>query len=378
MPTEADGTLVTATGRRVPPLPLDHALIIDRSIVIYGPSGSGKSTIVKGLMKILQPVIDQIIVVCPTEPSNKSYEGYVDAPYIHYNPWIPDPAKPKKDDGKKGVERFLKEIWNRQAMLADVHKRANKAEHLSSLFARLPAASRAEADAVVRRLKERRRRSLDDLRARYGRDAAKLAAAEKRINDNIKKMLMLVYKKFIEPHRDALCRDPDVSDEERHCLQYMNANPRLLLIFDDCAAQLKQMMKSEIMRQYFYQNRHSYITLVMCCQDDTDLDTNLRKNAFISFFTEPVVCRSNFERKSNQYSREVQDTAEDISGDLFTGHRKLAYIREDPRKQYFYHVTIAEPAPFLFGSAAVRELAAAVHNENASGDKENPYYDKFR
>jgi hypothetical protein len=99
----------------------------------------------------------------------------------------------------------------------------------------------------------------------------------------------------------------DLSEDERCCLQHLHFNPRLLLIFDDCAAQLKPFFNKDVFRLLFYQNRHSFITVVLCCQDDTDLPANLRKNAFLSFFTEPVICTANFGRQANQFSKHIKN-----------------------------------------------------------------------
>jgi hypothetical protein len=158
----------------------------------------------------------------------------------------------------------------------------------------------------------------------------------------------------------------------------LNFNPRLLLIFDDCAAQLKPFFNKDIFRLLFYQNRHSYITVILVCQDDTDLAANLRKNAFISFFTTGIVSSSNFERPSNKFPKDVKALVGAILPDVFQGNRKLAYIREDDSRQNFYHVECPYPRPAMFGSQASHELCALLHSTGTTIDRENPYYEHFR
>ena len=42
-------------------------------------------------MKILQPYIDQVLVVSPSEVSNRAYEGLVDSTLIHDRLYLADP-----------------------------------------------------------------------------------------------------------------------------------------------------------------------------------------------------------------------------------------------------------------------------------------------
>ena len=54
-----------------------------------------------------------------------------------------------------------------------------------------------------------------------------------------------------------LLKQKHLTEDEKYSLMYLNFNPRLLLIFDDCSAQLKPFFNKEIFRMLFYQNRHS-------------------------------------------------------------------------------------------------------------------------
>jgi hypothetical protein len=128
----------------------------------------------------------------------------------------------------------------------------------------------------------------------------------------------------------------------------------------------------------FYRGRHACITSVWCCQDDTDIPTNLRKNAFVSFFTEPVVCTTNFNRVSNQFAKPIKATAADLSPAVFVGHRKMAYLREDDARQHFYWVTAPYSKKFRFGSDALWELCDSVKADGASMDEANPFFNRFR
>jgi hypothetical protein len=374
---DAEGNLITESGKKVPELVVGASMFIDRTIAIYGPSKTGKTVITKHIMQAVNGHIQQILVIAPSEPSNRSYEGFVAPPFIHYRLYLADPANPKKDDGAKGALRFLEAVWKRQEMMAAIYTRANNAETLAQLYGRLPREARAEGLRHIELINEKRGRIIDCVRKQYPEPGRREEKA-KEVNEKFKKMLVLLYKKCIAPYYAELWQRDDISEDERYSLHYLDFNPRLLLIFDDCAAQLKPFFNKDIFRLLFYQNRHSFITVVLCCQDDTDLPTNLRKNAFLSFFTEPIVCMSNFDRASNKFPKPTKDFIGEVVGDVFKGHRKLAYIREDERRRHFYHVQFPYPRPFRFGSEASHELCDKVQSAGVTMDKENPFYENFK
>ena len=375
---DEEGVLTTESGKKVPSLVIGASMFVDRTVAIYGPSKTGKTVITKHIMNVVNGHIEQILVIAPSEASNRSYEGFVDPPFIHYRLYLADPDNPKKDDGARGALRFLEAVWKRQEMMAAIYTRANSAEVLAQLFGRLPKAARAEGLRYIEVINGKRGRVIERVRKQYASEPGRCEEKAKDVNEKFKKMLVLLYKKYIAPLYEELWGRGDLSEDERYSLTYLNFNPRLLLIFDDCAAQLKPFFNKDIFRLLFYQNRHSFITVVLCCQDDTDLPTNLRKNAFLSFFTEPIVCLSNFERTSNKFPKPTKALLNEIVGDVFRGHRKMAYIREDDRRQHFYHVQFPYPKPFRFGTEASHELCDGVQSVGVSMDKENPYFEHFK
>ena len=100
-------------------------------------------------------------------------------------------------------------------------------------------------------------------------------------------------------------------------MAYLELNPRVLLVFDDAAAEIKSYFNKPIFRKIFYQSRHSFITSVFAVQDDSDLPPNLRKNVALSLFMTPAVAKSNFDRASNKYSKELTQVANGLYGDIF-------------------------------------------------------------
>ena len=366
-----------ASGERLPLLPSTPELYINRSHVIYGPSGSGKTVIIKGLMRILQPHIEQIVVFSPSEPSNRSYEGYVDPPLIHFQIGSGQPrsGRGRGRASSAGALEFLEKIWHRQEAATSVAKRANDPEALARLFHRIPDGERVEALARIEELNRRRHHT----RERVKREAAGGACDERirEVDEKFRSILTLIYKKYITPHYETLFAKTH-DDDERHCLMYLQFNPRMLIVFDDSGAELKPLNKKEILRKLFYQSRHASLTVIMALQDDTDLDANLRKNAYISFFTAATTATANFTRTANQFSKAHRATAEEAGLAVFATHgNKLAFIRDDPTKQHFYFTDLPPTRIFRFGSSALHELCDAARSDGRKMDADNPYYDKF-
>ena len=130
----------------------------------------------------------------------------------------------------------------------------------------------------------------------------------------------------------------------------------------------------------FYQNRHAKITFVICCQDDTDLTPNLKKNAFQSIYTDPVSCTSNFERKTSGMTKTmIKDMVEQIIPAVFqTDDTKLVYFRTDPKKQKIYYIDTTIPPPFKFGSHALRDLCDNLRIKESTLDTDNPFFNRFK
>lgn len=375
---DAAGCLLTAGGARVHRLEITAEMVVNRTTVIYGPSGSGKTVIAKNLLAAVQGAVPQAIVVSPSEPSNRSYEGFIDAPLIHYGLALPPVPGAKKETPKQAALRFLNEIWKRQELMSSIYQRANALPVLAALFRRAPRAARAEGLEALTEAQRRRLEVRAVLGRRFAAEPGRAADKKKEVDEKFEKMLVLIYKKTITPHYAALWALDDLSEEERFSLNYLHFNPNLLLLFDDCAADLKAILSTNEFKRFFYQGRHVHVTTVLVVQDDTDLPTNLRKNAFLSIFTDPIVCRSNFDRGSNNFPKPTKAFVGELIPDVFVGNRKLVYIRDDPRGKNFYHLEVPYPDAFRFGSPAAHELCDAVRARGATLDVENPFYRRFQ
>lgn len=371
------GVLVTAGGHRLPALKLTAGMLVNKTIVLYGSSGTGKTVIIKNIMRVVSDQIDQILLVSPTEPSNRSYDGYIDPALIHYSLDLPDPRDPKDTPAKRAM-RLLESIFKRQEMMAAIFTRASRSAVIAQLYQRLSAGERRESDGIIESLGRKRRRAVAEIHRTHAADAGRAAEELKVVDEKFRDVAKLVHRRSLVPAVGRLWARRDLSEDERYTLRYLCFKPHLLLIFDDCAADLKPYFKKAVLRKLFYQNRHVFITMVISCQDDTDLPANLRKNAFVSIFAESIVCTANFDRASNSYPKATRVLVTESVGEVFKGFRKMAYIRDDSKKQYFYHLTCENSVPSLFGSPALAQLCNAVHADGVAMDKDNPFYDKFK
>lgn len=364
--------IVLSNGKELPEFKLTADLFINKLTVLYGPTRSGKTVIVQNILKKLRKHIDQIIVVCPTEPSHKTYEKFVPKPLIHYSLGSVDPSI-KKDTPKDAACRFLQAIYDRQTMVTNFYQTHNKAEKWKEFYKKIPGRKRQRSDEIIDRINRRRDKVIEKIRReKTGVDAVDSMEI---VSAKHSGALEMIYKKYVRENFKEVKRH--CSNKDREILYYIEFNPKIVLVLDDCAADLGLINKTEIFRRFFYQGRHCNITTVICCQDDTDLNANLRKNAMLSIFTSRGVCLSNFTRQANNVPNDVKNMVTDAAARVFKGHRKFVYLRDDDTGQCYYHLTCPKPKKFIFGSRAIQELCDLVVADSNEIDKSNKFYKAF-
>jgi hypothetical protein len=374
---------------QVPNLEFKQSHFIDRTTCIIGPSGTGKTTVAKQIMYGLKDSIDQIVVVNSTENGNKAYTGTVDPLFIHFRPWLPESNKinvgarggGRGDDEKKGIYRFLDTLWKRQEMLVEIYRRANKIKSLDKLYSRLHRDDKIEGDKFIEIINRKRNRTINGIKSDSKISAGEREQKIREIDEKFESILIATYKKFIIPNIQYLYEEYGrFSEDEKYAFQYIDLNPRILVIFDDCSAELKTFFNRDVFRKMFYQNRHAKITFIIICQDDTDLTPNLKKNVFQAIYTSDVASTSNFERKSSGLPKAMQkDIVEQIIPAIFKDdNKKLVFYRTDPKKQLFYYWQTDIPPPFKFGSQALNDLCESIRIKDSSLNEDNPFYDRLK
>lgn len=369
----ADPALLTRGGRRIPPAPLQGAEnILDRSIVLYGPSGTGKTTIQRALMYELRGLIEQVIVVSPTARANGAFDGIVSGLFIYSEMRLGDTKLTKR---RAIAAEFITKIWQRQELLTKFANAAKDSALVRAVFRKLPAPAQEKARRKIADLAQEVRRATRRL-AGDGADPGQLAAVQAKVEA----ACVQIRRHAIVEHKQELLQPAAaLTAAEQMCVMGQKLNHRMLLVLDDCAADLKLIMSEPCFEKLFYQARHVGITVLVSCQDDTDLDPNLRKNVFCTIFTTLETANANFSRSTNSYGRQTLAESADIMPKIFEqAHRKLVFFRSGVNAEHWFHYTAPLVPVFSMQSAAIRELSARLLASSVAVDPSNPFSDRFQ
>ncbi len=342
----------------LPEFDFNYKKFLDRSTILFGESGTGKSTIIDDMLFQIKPFVGQIVVFCPTDRNNKAYSGgRVPLPCIH----------------DKITDEVLKDIWSRQSALTQVYKRANNPEILRKLFARIQNQTGLTA---IEGAKRKQREYENEIKNEMDEGAAKCAIAE--MDKDTKKLIELIYKHYINENRSKLLK-MNLSKNEQYSIKYLNINPRLVIIFDDCSSQLNSLKKNKVIQDIFYQGRHVYITTFIAIQTDKVLDPELKKNAFVSIFTEESCASAYFERKSNDLDKEAKNRARNACKMAFSPlptlkHQKLAWVRDEKR---FYKLIATKHDDFRFGNPIIWNYCEQIQADLGEVSSDNKFMQDF-
>lgn len=361
----------TEDGEKIPYLPNRASQFMDRSTVLYGPSKTGKSVAIKAIMKTLCPHIEQVILVSPTEAQNRGYAGIIPKAWIHSRIWLP-PKEGTKGADREGGMRFFEKIWARQEMATSVYNRVNRIKILERLFRRI---ANKDDHRKVRKMNSYTETQQKRIRRHY--TGGELETRMKGLNEQIKQLQLTFYKKTIIEKRKHLDRNWDsLSSDEQFTLARIDFNPRLLIILDDCAAELtSKIANSEVFKKIFFQGRHAMITIMIACHTPNDLPTGLRKNAMNSIFTSPDCATSYFTNSSNGFSVPTRKALVGKISSVFASEKsflKFAYDRDE--KARFFVFQVEYPRAFRFGSEELWRIGDAIAAEDGEMDRENEYY----
>ena len=312
------------------PLDNDTSIYFKKMTVIYGGSKTGKTTIVKHILHLLKDMIPIIFIIAPTNSSNNAFTGLVPDVMI----------KPTLD------QEWLESLWERQNNVVEVYKIVNNVNNLKSLFYKFgdPRFKKIEneieslADEKIKKINDcptlESPAVLDNFAGGYNTDDSKLSSWYSRdSNDdgnnssdaidilekkqrririlNLKEeSLRKLYKKFIRNNKKRIESSSRLSDVDRIILKYLDLNPNILLLLDDCASQFKKWYKKcNVIKKLFYEGRHKFFTTIITAQDDKEIDSELRKNVMTNIFTSSQSAIANFDRSSNSYSKDIKNKA---------------------------------------------------------------------
>lgn len=327
----------------------DYTMFLDKTTVLYGESGTGKSTLMKDILYMLQPHVHQIIVISPADAQNSAYSDIVPKPCIHYDV----------------SEQHLNDIFERQMMLANVCKLANDDSILRGVYSMIPSGKRAMYDEAIM--------SVDRRLAALKENASDTSKAEA----ECKKFQVAIRKHAIGQNIRLLYQLP-LTENQRFAIEYMNVNPKMVIIFDDCTEKLNKMKQCEVIQSMFYRGRHAELTIIIGCHTDKTLDTAVKKNTFVSIFTANGAARAYFNRASSDFDRATKNKAFRAIDTIFSDtlpHQKLVILRGNSA---FYKYTATRRDDFRFGSDALWEFCDKVKCADGTLAQSNKFLYDFK
>jgi hypothetical protein len=311
--------LKTPGGIVVPWLEKTADNYLDKTTFLFGGSNSGKSTIIEEILYLCKDYIPNYLAIAP-ENSRETYVSKL-------------PSNCIKDDLTK---QKLQQIWQRQTNATAIYKTANNPETLKRLFCKAPDRESLVAVTAIQRTALAKVSEIEQTVA----DFALRRGQINNIHVMRDKKIIAIYKKTIRQYKDYLMKQ-DLTLEEKTTLNFLDFNPRFMLIIDDCSEMMKKWNnyfgknESNVFEQILYKGRHNFITLVFACHDDKLIGTELRKGARVVFYTSSQSLVAALNKTGNGYSpkekkqfMEVADFLFHDEDSEFKTHKKFCYMRE--------------------------------------------------
>jgi hypothetical protein len=388
----ADEPLITSSGMPVMPFPKIPSSFFKQTTLILGASSSGKTFLIDNIMGLLKSCIPNIVVFCPSDAVNSSYSNKVPGSLI-------------KD---KITEDILREIWDRQKFATEVCMCANNRQNLQDIFHKMHRAvnlfNPEKADILKRYPNQHEamnymQASIKFIRSLTVNLKTNITAMTRKMTkktisackDSIEKLEKEYDSMVIEIYKLNIARfkifldDDKLTDKEKLVIEFLYFNPNMLLIFDDCAKEIKAFVKhdkDEIFSNLFYKGRHYNITTVASFQDDKDVDTSIKRNAMSIIMTTQEVASIYFGRASLCFSKHMKKMAIEATEAIFQNedeetyeYAKLVYRRLDTAHPFKF--IIADYMPdYTFCCVPTQALCKSAENDSDI-DMSNPYAKRF-
>jgi energy-coupling factor transporter ATP-binding protein EcfA2 len=352
-------------GDIVPIVENSQDIFLHKSTILYGSSGSGKTVLIKHILYLLKDNIPQVVIINPTNKLNNAYSSIV----------------PKQLIYDEIDENLFKIIYDKQAMGRQIYDKVQKIEPLYILFKKCATYDELGHYKKMCVIYEETKNEVD-MKVRHIIDKKK---QQTQLSESHQKETRKFFQQTIRKNNKVFESDDmkyKISKDERQIIKYLDYNPNLLLIFDDCAASFKNWGKSTGVKELFFNGRHFYVTTIMSFQTDTILPPDLRSNAFISIFTTKQCALSFFENKKNgisksdhkKYTKYVEEIFK--SKDSGGNYQKLCYFKNSTNYviQYIMANVYDE---FRFGCKSLWDYCDQIKSNNAEVDINNPFYESF-
>jgi len=332
---------------------------LNKSTILFGASGSGKSTILIDILFQIKDHVPIIFVFSPTSDTNNAFDGIVPAPLVYQNVDI----------------EILTSIYNRQQAATKIYNTVNNIQTLRAIFITVASPGELKSETVA--LSNASKLINKQQNSTIGIAEKKQAVAD--ISNLRDKYLIKLYKNTIRNNKE-LAKHKVPGTATQYVLKYLDFNPNCVVVLDDCGAVLKRFQKEEVVKKIIFQGRHSHINIILTLQDDLNLDSSIKKNAFVNIFTTARCATAYFERGSNSFSKKDKELAARIITNTFTASsdfKKLAYIRDDIDPFRYIVADIHEN--FQFGAPSIWTLCNKISkNNNICDFKNDPTLSAFK
>lgn len=345
-------------------LPKSFLHYLNKTTIIYGRTNSGKSTIIEEIMMLCKDYVPTVFVIAPTNSSNNAYTNKIPSQFI------------LKDLDVDWLDKLL----TRQKNSAGAYINANKIEMLKRLFDKVSDSTSQNLELSIVKKADNSIIFIEESNMEFAyKKSQKAQILEDRDN-----MLRKLYKTTIRFSKVVLEQDSSLNKPERAALSFLDFNPNIMLILDDCASKFKKLYKkSSAIKEIFYEGRHYFFTTIISSQDDKEIDSELRKNTTISIFTTSQAATSNFERLSNGYAKHERIRAKRCIDSVFKQDendlkhfQKLVYIQSESDP---FRYTIADMYDeFRMGSLPMWEYSDRIGlGKNSALHKNNKMLEQY-
>jgi hypothetical protein len=378
LPEYGNKELKLADGSVIGHLPKDPRMFVGYSTIYYGSTGSGKSTAILEQLHLIRNSVDRVVTFSPTNDVNMTYNTCQPLLTIHRNLTF----------------EKIRDIFEQQKKISTFYAIINKMEILEPIFHKMksiPALNHQyyKAIAKIGAYRQQYAEKMGRLRGQnLPFDVAKNQEAEYhgKLNDHIRN----VYKNTIIEARHILLQN--ISDTTQiKILQRINMNPNLLIIMDDCIEEIYQISKKHktnsedefSMDTLFSKGRHFNITIIIAAQDDNKVLPAIKKNTYISIFTEAESANHFAESKSNAFTKEKKKKFQLAINAVFNSqtntvnHKKLVYCMRGQGNNMFTYKIADVCRNFRVGSEEFWNKCLRAQNNFKPEDADRQFIENF-
>lgn len=348
-----DKTSIFINEEEIPFVRNDKDIFLNKLCMIYGPSGSGKTQIILHLLHLLKDHIPNAIVANPTNQMNNTYTNIFPEPCIYTDV----------------TKECLDGIYKRQEATVTMYKKVNNINNLNKIFMKCASIDEQNKLNSFNKSYQDTKKSIELSKDFHITEkSAKITNLEQKHNT----VILTFLKKIISIYKVKLETSGRMSPLELSIINCLYINPNLLILFDDTGHDIKNWQAYKETRTLFFNARHYCITTIITLQDDKILDSALRKNVHINFFTEAQTAIAFFTRSANNFSKKQQKKIEGIIEELFKenpgskykNYKKLCYfgaLNQQTKKIQYIIANIYDK--FRFGSDSYWQFCQQVQKK---------------